>query len=86
MANPVMVVCTKDTWVKVATAVTTGMVRKKIMTPTYLHTYRMTGGSAPSDQTDAAKFLGDEIPISASAAIDVYIKAVGKAGKVRVDL
>lgn len=86
MANPALIVCTKDTWIKVASAVTSGMVRKITKGVSYLHTYRVASDPTPSNITDAVKFLGDSIPISASAAIDVWIYAQGAAGKVRVDL
>jgi hypothetical protein len=94
MADPVVVVCAEDTWVKVATNATTGMVWALSVAPNmYLCTYRDTGNPAPADDDDAVIFPSSSpddtnpgLPISASAGIDVYIKAKGAEGKVRVDL
>jgi hypothetical protein len=88
-ANPVTVVCTKNTWVKVATAVTSGTIYKRSILPErYLQTIRLTGGAVPTDNDDAASIFEcrDQAGISSDAAIDVYIKARGAAGEVRVDL
>ena len=87
MADPVQAVCTQDTWVKVATNVTAGQVWLKDFSPgSYLQTYVDTGGAAPVGDGLAIEFIGIMMPISASVGIDVYIKAVGAAGLVRVDL
>lgn len=87
MADPVIVACAADTWVKVATNVTTGFVWIMKSGPNvYVQTYRDTGEAAPTDDTDAVKMPPPGMPISASAGIDVYIKARNVAGSVRVDL
>ena len=86
MADPVLVTCTKDTWVKVATNVTTGLVWKTNENPNYLQTYVMTGNPAPSDLSKAVPIDTWPIPISATAGIDVYIYAQGAAGEIRIDL
>jgi len=84
-ATPVSVICTADTFVKVATGVTTGVVQKKSTSPNvYKFTTVPTGDAAPTD--DSLAWLGfscdnSEI-ISDSAAIDVYVKAVNVAGEV----
>jgi len=88
MADPVFVDCTADAWVPVATNVITGQIWKASNAPRlYLQTYRMTGGAAPTDQAEGVPALisGNDV-ISATAAIDVYIMAVGAAGRVRVDV
>lgn len=86
MANPTIKNCTADTWVKVATNVTAGLVHMIDKKPSmYLHTYRMTGNAAPLSRVGGVVCDQTEI-IEASAEIDVYIYAVKNAGKVRVDL
>jgi len=89
MANPAIVSCTKDTWVLVAQNVTAGAIYNMAPTVQYMQTYRMTGQAAPSADTDAVLAFDDPfvpLVISAPAAIDVYLKAVGVAGSVRVDI
>lgn len=90
MANPVLVTCTKDTWVKVATNVTVGQVHKMTEAPAqYNHTYRDTGEAAPTLKSEGVQiFIKNEnsIPIAAEAGIDVYIMALEADGIVRVDL
>lgn len=87
MADPAIVACTKDTWVKVATNVTAGMVHLLSSAPNqYSQTYRMTGEAAPTTLPEAVVLEQVSTAISAPAAIDVYIYAHGAAGSVRVDL
>jgi len=90
MANPALITCTKNTWTKVATNVTTGQIHKKSEAPQeYLSTYRMTGGAAPTNKEEGVTiFVGGNITeaISAIAGIDVYIYPVTTDGKVRVDI
>lgn len=87
MANPVIIDCPADTWTKVATAVTSGLVHifvgEKLK---WLQTYRLTGEAAPTDKSDAIALVEPTDTISASSAIDVYVYPNGGAGKVRVDL
>lgn len=86
--NPVIVVCTADTWVRVAAAVTSGVLQKVSVLPqVYWQTYRLQDNPAPVDDSDKVVLFGDsntEI-ISNDAPIDVYVKAVGKDGEVRVN-
>lgn len=89
MAEPVVISCPADTWVKAATAVKSGTIRRKSVNPSkYLQTYRLTGEDAPTDDTDAADLFCDcdMATIGHTADIDVYVKATRKAGSVRVDL
>lgn len=89
MANPAIVACPVNVWTKVATNVTTGQVHIKDTRPgVYLHTYRMTGGAAPTagDPSEGVQFDGPSTPIAAAAAIDVYIMPRNSAGAVRVDV
>lgn len=87
MANPVIVPITPvDTWVKVATNVTTGMIHILDVEPDrYLWTYRVTAGPVPTNDTEIVPF-NPALQISASAGIDVYVKTKGKVGSVRADL
>jgi hypothetical protein len=87
MADPTVVTCAKDAWTKVATNVTAGKVHILSGAPSqYSHTYRATGGSAPTTLAEAVAVSVVSLPISASAAIDVYLYAHGAAGSVRVDV
>jgi len=86
MADPVIVACPEGEWTKVATAVQTGMVNILIKTPNYYHTYRDTGGDAPTDKSEAVPLMQPGGKISSGVDIDVYIWAEAKAGSVRVDL
>ena len=88
-ANPVVVPCTADTWVKVATNTKTGTIDRLSVSPNvYKRTYRLTGQAAPANDADAALLFGEsnQHVISHSVEIDVYVKAVGVDGSVRVDL
>lgn len=87
MADPVSVPCAADVWTPVAIGVTSGQVWIKNRAPRmYKHTYRMTTNPAPADDALAVQFYGEMIPISNVAAIDVYVKAVGRVGEVIVNL
>ena len=86
MAAPVIVVCTKDTWVKVATGVTSAIIHKKILGPTYFQSYVLTTDPAPTDLTTGIEMLEQSVQFTLSAAADIYIYAANKAGSVRVDI
>lgn len=94
MANPLIVACPADVWTKVATNVMSGTINKpydddEIADPIgYLQTHRITGAAAPTLKTEGVICFSEssnEI-IDSSFAIDVYIMALQKAGKVRADL
>ena len=88
-ADPVVITCTADTWIKVATAKLTGTIyRLSVLPNLYKQTVRVTGNPAPTDDSDAALIFGkgDQESPSYDSAVDIYIKAVGAAGSVRVDL
>jgi hypothetical protein len=89
MANPIDLNLPADTWVKAATNVTAGTVKKKSNKPNiYTEVYRVTGGDAPTSVLEGVPiFLGTLAePIESTDPVDVYVMAVGKDGKVRVDL
>lgn len=88
MADPVVTTLPIDTWVKVATNVTTGVIWERSSRPVILMTQRDTGGAAPTDDSDAVIIFrgGTSIQINSTAAKDVYLKAKEFAGEVRVDL
>jgi len=89
-ANPAVITCTKDTWVKVATGILSGIVYRLSTSPErYVQTIRLTGQAAPTTMADAAEVFtnGDKAAsVSSDAAVDVYVMACGAAGSVRVDL
>lgn len=87
MANPVIVETTLNAWTKVATNVRVGFIWIKDSTKTYLHTYRATGGAAPTDQGEGIEMCIPGREINSQVAIDVYIYTTGDDnGKVRVDV
>ena len=87
MADPVIENLTADTWTKVATNKTSGQVHILNGLPrNYIHTYRDTGGAAPTLASEGVSFKGITEEIVASTGIDVYVMALNAAGSVRVDL
>ena len=89
MANPVITPCPEGQWTLIAATVTNGIVHRKSTGPSvYLQTYRDAGDAAPTEQSEGVQVFieGDQAEISAVAAIDVYLYAVGSDGSVRVDL
>lgn len=86
------VTCTANTWVKVATNVTTGMIHKVKNNPAvYLQAFVPTGDPAPSGRSAGVDAFKDSIShstakIENSSAVDVYIWADESAGQVRVDV
>ena len=89
MANPIIVSCTVDTWVKVATNVTSGMIHKRTKKNSiYLQTYRETGDPAPTDINEGVELFitSDSVGISSDTNIDVYIRCIGETGSIRVDV
>lgn len=86
MATPVLIDCPEGQWTKVATNVTAGVIHIVSYDPEkYLQTYRDTTGAAPTTIAEGVWFK-DELNISASTGIDVYVWTINKAGTVRVDL
>lgn len=90
MSDPIFVSCPADAWTLVASNVVTGKIWRAKTGVKYLHTYRDTGGAAPTNSNEGMGIFLDGEPdfedISAANPIDVYIYAVGVAGRVRVDL
>ena len=88
-SNPEVIVCTVDTWVKVLSEVASATLYKISISPDlYLQTYRLSGNPAPLDNVDAAVLFADGelyAAVSNDVPIDVYVKAVGKDGLIRVD-
>lgn len=89
MANPdyPIPITPANTWVKVATDVTSGWVHTMEGAPShYVHTYRDTGDAAPTVTEEGVAFNGFSEPITSSVGIDVYVMALTAPGVVRVDL
>lgn len=87
MSNPVNISLTADTWTAVALNTTLARaVIKQSGAHHYLYTYRLAGGSAPSDDTGAQAVPAGRrvICFSHSEPIDCYAKSVGAAGEVMV--
>lgn len=85
MAKPKIKNLPKNTWIKVATNATSGMVWALTAGPVYLHTYRPTGQAAPTSRAEGVK-LDESIQVYSSEGIDVYVMAAEYDGKVRVDV
>ena len=85
MASPVLVDTPVGVWTKVATAVKTGNIWIINSSANYYHTYRDTGITAPTTDAEAVKLMIPGKKIESSIDIDVYIKATGADGRVRVD-
>ena len=87
--NPAVIDCPENVWVKVASVITSGSLHRWVTSPEhYLHTYRNAGDPAPTDNSDAALlFAGVSVfaAISNDVSIDVYVKAIGANGQIRVD-
>lgn len=87
MANPIFVnVTPHNTWVKVATNVTTGQVSRRPTAGRYFHMYKVTGAGAPTLLTDGIEFDDDSIQIDSPSGIDVYVHCTAIDASVRVDL
>lgn len=94
MADPVVTDCAANVWTPVALNVTSGTINKlydddEIADPIgYLQTHRRTGQPAPTLKAEGVICFreSDNEIIDSSFLIDVYIMALGRAGKVRADL
>jgi len=91
MADPTIKACAKGAWTKVATSIAAARIHTLITVGSggssivYLHTYRATGGAAPTLVTEGIPFDGITAEVEATANIDVYVWCIGAAGSVRVD-
>ncbi|MEE9499581.1 MAG: hypothetical protein V3V24_09610 [Nitrospinaceae bacterium] len=86
--NPLVVSCPDDTWILVAPNTQSASIHKLSVEPgVYKQTYRISGQAAPTDDTDAIIiFETDTLHIfSHSPGVDIYIKAIGGDGSVRLD-
>jgi hypothetical protein len=86
MANPVIVVCAADTWIKVATDVTSGVIWAYDNPGHLIQTYRPTGDAAPVSDSEGVNLILPGEEISSLSGIDVYVMSKNKTGSVRVDL
>lgn len=85
--NPFTVDIPVDTWVKVATAVKSGLVFVVETGAIYYSTYRVFGGTAPTVLPDeGVRLRNPGAKISAKDIIDVYIYAQRTDGKVQVHI
>ena len=96
MAAPVVIATPANVWTKVATNVTSAIIRKcdtiKSKAPTvYLVTHRLTGAGAPTvaNQNEGVKMfqVNPEVEtLSSTAAMDVYVFVRPVDGELRIDL
>ncbi len=94
MANPLPITLVANTWTKVATSVQSGQLRFYSGQYEYYHTYRLTGGAAPTgDPTQGASAFAAgavrattrPLPISLNADSDIYLYCTGP-GKIVVEV
>ena len=89
MANPTIVNCPKNTWVKIATNVfdLTFWLRTNKEATGFYETHRDTGGAAPTDLSDAVQLKDVDSPqvFYKPVASDIYIYCKDTAGTVRID-
>ena len=84
-SNPVSIPCAANAWQLVAENVLTGTIYRTSTRPgAYIQTILIAGDPLPINNNEAAAIFtkSDESSISSDSAIDVYIKAIGKDGKV----
>jgi hypothetical protein len=87
MSNPATIVTTVNAWTKVATDVKKGWIWIHDSGNTYAHTYRLTGGAAPTQPSEGVRLPNPGAEIKSDIGIDVYIYTTGSGdGKVRVDI
>ncbi len=99
MADPVIIEIPEGAWKLVAENVTNGSIHRLKTDVKYYQTYRPTGEAAPTNPStprevteEAVRLFGsgNQVSISSSDAIDVYLLTVsdpgGRTGKVRVDI
>jgi len=88
MANPNIVTCPANEWTLVAAGVINGIIHRMAQDASYLQTYRTANDAAPASSEEGVPLFDDSstAEIAASNTIDVYVKAIGTTGSVRVDL
>jgi hypothetical protein len=89
MAAPVSVTCTANTWTLVKAGTTSAIIHRISTAPNvYKMTYVANTAPAPTNDSLAALMFSaspDEEIFSNSSSSDLYVKAVGVDGEVRVD-
>jgi hypothetical protein len=80
MADPVVVTLTADQWVICASNVTTGTIHV-VKGKNVSYTYVDTGNPAPTTNAKMINLDGDQLDISSTVAIDVYLKSHNEAGE-----
>ncbi len=86
--NPVVVSCPEDVWTLVAFNTQSASIHKLSLEPgSYKQTYRISGQAAPTDDADAIIIFETDTGhvFSHSPGVDIYIKAIGGDGSVRLD-
>jgi hypothetical protein len=86
--NPLVVSCPEGVWTLVASNTQSATIHKLSVEPgVYKQTYRISGQAAPTDDADAIIiFETDTLHVfSHSPGVDIYIKAIGGDGSVRLD-
>lgn len=87
MNNPILVDLPKDTWAKVAEAVTIGQVSIVDSKPSQvLYTYRLTGDPVPDGVAEGVPLTRTTTKIINNVPIDVYLRAQNMNGTARVDI
>lgn len=83
MADPSTTACTKNSWTKVATAVTAGQIEITLNRQPYRFAWVETGAAAPTALSEGS-LLMNWAKIGCSRPIDVYIWPEKEDGEVRL--
>lgn len=79
MATPTLKTLTKDTWVEVATAITSARIFKKINTVCWVD-FVNHGAAAPTDLTTAVEFRGQVFKFDSADSSDLYVYSADVTG------
>lgn len=86
MPGPSMVICPEGIWTKVITSKISAIIHIKNTQPdSYIHTIRTTGDPAPTNEDDAIPIYGKSAKLATGDLVDVWLKAKGADGEVRID-
>lgn len=86
--NPEVITCPDGVWTLVALNTQSATIHKVSVEPgLYKQTYRISGQAAPTVDDDAIIILDTDTlhVFSHSPGVDIYIKAIGGDGSVRLD-
>lgn len=86
MANPAITSVPQGAWTKVMDNVLTGHIYPTNNDYAIYHTYRETGGTAPTNPEEGVLLESSGLAVSRVAGVDVYLYSYLGNTKVRVDV